>query len=171
MRIRSLKYDLLEWLYQAYKKDPAAKWDIGPFMEEHGISAVASILEFGNALKKSGHLRVFNGQGYESFKASISILGIDLISRDVKEEIHQLLDGLKNDQEHYYPVVNHLKYLPKTVDVAAEVCHYMQNNGLVMSRVEVDDVFIRITPRGIEYLNTPEGPYNMGGSNVLRRIA
>ncbi len=170
MRVRSIKYDLLAWLYEAYKKQPAAKWDIGPFMEEHGISAVASIIEFGNALKKSGHLRVFNGQGYESFKASISILGIDLVSRDVKYEINQLLDGLKNDPEHFYPVVNHLKYLPKTVAVAAEICHYMQNNGLAISRVEKDEVFIKITARGIAHLTNPEGPYNVSGDS-LRRIA
>lgn len=170
MRIRSLKYDLLEWLYQAYQKDPLAKWDVGPFMEEHGISAVTSILEFGNALKNSGHLKNFNGQGYESFQASISILGIDLVSDDVKTEIYQLLDGLKNDPEHFYPVVNHLQYLPKTVEVAAEICHYMQNNGLVVSRLETDDVFIRITTRGIAYLNQPSGPYNLSGS-PLRKIA
>jgi hypothetical protein len=170
MRIRSLKYDLLEWLYQAYQKDPLAKWDVGLFMEEHGISAVSSILEFGNALKKSGHLKEFNGQGYESFQASISILGIDLISEDVKNEVHQLLDGLKNDMEHFYPVVNHLQFLPKTTEVAAEICHYMQNNGLIISRTETDDVFIKITAKGIEYLNHPSGPYNMSGS-PLRKIA
>ena len=170
MRVRSIKYDLLAWLYEAYKKNPTAKWDIGPFMEEHGISAVASIIEFGNALKKSGHLRVFNGQGYESFKASISIMGIDLISGDVKAEIFQLLDGLKNDTEHFYPVVNHLKYLPKTVGVAAEVCHNMQNNGLVIMRIETDEVFIRITARGLAYLEQPDGPYNLSGS-PLRKIA
>lgn len=170
MRVRSIKYDLLAWLYEAYKKNPIAKWDIGPFMEEHGISAVASIIEFGNALKKSGHLAVFNGQGYESFKASISILGIDLISGDVKAEIHQLLNGLKNDTEHFYPVVNHLQYLPKTTEVADALCHYMQNNGLVIVRTEPDEVFIRITPRGIAYLNQPDGPYNISGS-PLRKIA
>ncbi len=170
MRARSLKYDLLEWLYQAYQNDPLAKCDIGPFMEEHGISAVASIIEFGNALKNSGHLKEFNGKGYESFQACISILGIDLISDDVKTEIYQLLDGLKNDPEHYYPVVNHLQQLPKTLEVAAEICHYMQNNGLILSRVEGDDVFIKITERGLAYLLQPSGPYNMSGS-PLRKIA
>lgn len=170
MRARSLKYDLLEWLYQAYQKDPQAKWDIGPFMEEHGISAVASLIEFGNALKNSGHLKVFNGQGYESFQASISVLGIDLISDDVKKEIFQLLDGLKNDAEHFYPVVNHLKYLPKTLEVASDVCHYMQNNGLIISRLEHDEVFIKITSRGLAYLQQPSGPYNVSGS-PLRKIA
>ena len=170
MRIRSLKYDLLAWLYEAYKKNPSEKWDIGPFLEEHGISAIASIIEFGNALKKSGHLRVFNGQGYESFKASISILGIDLVSRDVKAEIFQLLDGLRNDPDHYYPVINHLKFLPKTHQVVADVCHYMQNNELVLCRVEQDEVFVKITPRGMAYLANPEGPYNITGS-PLRKIA
>jgi hypothetical protein len=170
MRVRSLKYDLLEWLYQAYQYDPLAKWDVGPFMEEHGISAVSSIIEFGNALKKSGHLREFNGQGYESFQASISILGIDLISEDVKSEIQQLLEGIKNDFDHFYPVVNHLQFLPKTFEVAAEISQYMQNNGLVFSRIETDDVFIKITEKGIEYLNHPGGPYNMSGS-PLRKIA
>jgi hypothetical protein len=170
MRIRSLKYDLLEWLYEAYQKDPLAKWDVGPFMEEHGISAVSSIIEFGNALKKSGHLKVFNGKGYESFQASISILGIDLISDDVKKEIFQLLDGLKSDTEHFYPVVNHLRFLPKSAEVASDICHYMQNNGLVESRHEADEVFIRITSRGIAYLSHPNGPYNVSGS-LVKKIA
>lgn len=170
MRARSLKYDLLEWLYQAYQNNPQAKWDIGPFMEEHGISAVASIIEFGNALKKSGHLKAFNGKGYESFQASISILGIDLISDAVKKEVLQLLEGLKNDTEHYYPVVNHLQHLPQTLDVAADLCHYMQNNGLVLSRVESDEVFIKITDKGLAYLLHPSGPYNLSGS-PLRKIA
>ncbi len=166
MRIRSIKYDLLAWLYEAYKQNPSAKVDVVPFMEEHGISAVASIIEFGNALRNSGHLKDFDGQGYESFSASISILGIDLISGDVKAELYQLLDGLKTDGEHFYPVVNHLQYLPKTLEVATEVGHYMQNNGLAVVRIEEDEVFIRITERGLAYLDQPE---NSGGT--LRRIA
>lgn len=166
MRIRSLKYDLLAWLYTAYKQNPSQKVDIGPFMEEHGISALASIIEFGSALKKSGHLKVFNGNGLESFKSSISILGIDLVSDDVKHEIYQLLDGLRNDPEHYYPVIKHLKYLPNTLEVANELCHYMQNNELVHCRIEADEVFVRITPRGLAYLDNP----NISGS-PLRKIA
>lgn len=157
MRIASLKHDLLAWLYEGYIKDPNALYDIQEILNEHGICATTSIMEYGKALKSGGYLKDYCGN-MDTFLASISMVGIQYISDDIQKEVYQLLKGIKEDPANYYPVVNHLEYLPKHYQTAVDLCNYMNANGYAQVKVKDDDVFIRITERGINYVADPAYP-------------
>lgn len=157
MRVSSLKYDLLAALYEAYKTDPTQLVDISPIMEDHGVYAVTSMVEYGRALKSSGLLKECTGT-IDTFRAAISIQGINLVSSDIKNEVIQLLKGLQDDPHHFYPVKNHLEYLPQTYQCAVDLAHYLNANALAHIRIEEDDVFVQITERGLQYVQSPHDP-------------
>lgn len=165
MRVKSLKYDLLVWLYEKYQQKPGLLTDVAPLMNEHGVYALTSIMEFGNALKNSGYLKKFEGTEY-TYLAEISLQGINLISGDLTAEVVQLLNGIKDDDANYYPVLNHLEYLPNQLSVANDVCRFMLENGYVDCRSVEGEMFIRITERGQKFVESPEDP-----SGKLLRIA
>ena len=154
MRIASLKYDLLAALHTAYKTDPARLVDITPIMHDHGVYATTSMLEYGKALKSSGLLKEYTG-GIDTFMARISIQGINQVSVDVKKEVYQLLNGLKADPHHYYPVKNHLEYLPQHYQSAVDIAHFLNANALAHIRIEEADAFIQITERGLQIITDP----------------
>lgn len=157
MRVSSLKYDLLAALYEAYKANPTGLVDISPIMEDHGVFAVTSMVEYGRALKSSGLLKECTGT-IDTFKAAISIQGINMVSDDIKNEVYQLLNGLKDDPHHFYPVKNHLEFLPQHYQCAVDLAHYLNANALAHIRIEEEDVFIQITDRGLQYIQNPDDP-------------
>ena len=169
MRATSLKHDLLAWLYEQYKMGPDIAYDVKDIMSEHGVHALMSIAEYGKALKAAGLIRTFSGTG-EQYLATISMKGIEQISSDIHAEAVQLLTGIKDDPLHYYPVVDHLEFLPKTFTVANDFCSYLNANGLAQVKVSDDDVFIRITARGLQFIGSPQDPSDSGDSGI-RMIA
>lgn len=167
MRVASLKHDLLAWLYEQYKQDPERAFDVKEVMNEHGVHALMSIAEYGKALKAAGLIRTFSGTG-DQYLATISIKGISLISNDIHEETVQLLTGLKDDPLHYYPVKDHLAFLPKHFSAANDLCSYLNSNGLAQVKVDDEDIFIRITARGLQYIGNPQDPSESGDNSVLK---
>lgn len=159
----------MAWLYEQYKQGPDIAYDVKQVMNEHGVHALMSIAEYGKALKAAGLIRTFSGTG-EQYLATISMNGIELISNDIHAETTQLLTGIKDDPLHYYPVVDHLEYLPKTFTAANDLCSYLNANGLAQVKVTEDDVFIRITERGLQFIGNPIDPLKSGDSN-MRMIA
>lgn len=155
----------MAWLYEQYKQGPDKAYDVKEVMSEHGVHALMSIAEYGKALKAAGLIRTFSGTG-EQYLATISIKGIEQISTDIHQEALQLLTGIKDDPLHYYPVVDHLEYLPKTFAAANDLCAYLNANGLAQIKVTEDDVFIRITERGMQFVGNPNDPSESGDRNI-----
>ncbi len=153
MRPSDLKYELLEWLYLQYKHNPNGVWDIAPLLEDGGITQESAIIEYGYALKNAGFLKQYSGSTLNSFTAAIDIKGIDLISEDVKKEVYQLLEGIKDDAAHFYPVVGHLQFLPKNITAAKDICRHMETNGLAKVRYDGTETFIKITELGISHID------------------
>lgn len=157
MKATTLKNDLLSTLYTNYKLDQSGVFDIQQVLNDHGVGATTSMLEYGKALKSAGLLKDYRGNE-DSFMASISIAGINCITNDVKNEIRQLLIGVKDDPAHFYPVMNHLEFLPKTYQATLDLCHFMHENDYADIKITDDDVFIRITDRGLAYIGDSADP-------------
>jgi hypothetical protein len=152
MRVARLKYVILEWLYEQYKAAPEQAHNIVPLMMDNGINTVSGVLDYGRALVNSGLITEGDHHCEEVFLAAITIKGIEQISSDIQQETIQLLKGIKDDTAHYYPVVNHLEFLPKKHRSAIDLCNHLHANDLLSLKITDDDVFIRITERGLAYL-------------------
>jgi hypothetical protein len=162
MRVARLKYVILEWLYEQYKTTPEHAHNIVPLMMDNGINTVSGVLDYGRMLVNSGLITEGDHHCEEVYLASITVKGIEQISADVQKETEQLLKGIKDDTAHYYPVVNHLNFLPRTHKAAIDLCQHLHANDLLDLKLTDDDVFIRITQRGLAYLGEDRHQVRLG---------
>ncbi|MDX2002208.1 MAG: hypothetical protein SFW35_07240 [Chitinophagales bacterium] len=149
MRVALLKKELLNWLYGQYQLQPDKPVNIAPMVMESGINTVDGVLDYGRTLVNAGLITEGNHKGREVFLATITIKGIDYVSPDIEKETQQLLKGIQADAVHFYPVTRHLEYLPKHHKAAIDFCQYLHANDWADIKITDDDVFIRITERGL----------------------
>lgn len=147
MNSNSLKFKVLEYLFDAYLENPESYTSIHNFLESNGISSEASIISFGYALKSAGFLKgnsSCNSNG--EFMACIHVNGIDFISTAIKDETRKLIRfAIESEFEGFLPLEGKLELIPNNKTYAEDIAQYLKDNGLAVISEDKDVLQFKLT--------------------------
>lgn len=164
MNTNSLKFQVLEWLFEAYMEHPDTYVNINEFLQEKGISSEASMINFGYALKAAGFLKnasSCNAKG--EFMACISVSGIDFVSTAIKDETRKLIRyAIEENEEDYLVLNDRLKLIPNNTEYAHDIARYLKENNLAEIREENGQLLYKLTDLALIIFNNRPGRWESG---------
>ena len=171
MNSSSLKFKVLENLFEAYLENPDSYTSIHNILEEKGITSEASIISFGYALKSAGFLKgtsSCNSKG--EFMACIHVNGIDFISTTVKDETRKLIRfAIESEFEGYLPLEGKLDLIPNNKTYAQDIAQYLKENGLATIKEDNGALHFKLTDLAhIIFNGTPEEWNQENGEDLFK---
>ena len=151
MNVSELKTHVLNWLYEQYKLNPTATWDIAVKLKEYELTAPQEIIDLGFLLKKNGLVKDNSGTRGNTFFATISLRGIKSISSDLDSMEYHLLMELIQEGKDQLSLMEHFNFEPEQFQRAHDFASYMKNRGLLECTFHHSDVIVRINLQGREY--------------------
>lgn len=171
MRTNSLKYQVLEWLFENYLEQPNSYHNINDFLEQKGITSESSMMSFGYALKAAGFLKEASTcKSDGAFMACISVNGIDFVSTAIKNETRHLIRyAIDANTEDFLPLNDQLKLLPGNTTYALDISRYLKENGLAQVKFENETAYFKILDLAYLIFNSRPAKWERG-DDAIRKL-